>query len=391
MNDKILCVDDDPNILEAYQRALRKQFHLETALGGSQALSAIAERGPYAVVVADMRMPDMNGVELLARIKEIAPDTVRMMLTGNADQQTALDAVNEGHIFRFMNKPCPPEVFAKALEAGIEQHRLITAERELLSSTLSGCVKLLTDMLGMLNPAALGRATRVRRVVQQLCSDLQVAPRWPVELAAMLSQIGCTTIPQETLTNIYRGENVSDAAWSAYQDHPRIGRELLVNIPRLEPVAEIVGYQEKLYNGCGIPSDYLRGEQIPQGSRILKVALDWDSLLLGGLAEDQALAKLCERQSHYDPAVIKALQKIHRIADVLAVRQVKVSDLEDGMILAEDVRSMRQTLLCAKGQEVTPAIRLCLKNYLVNVGLSAPVKVFVHLMPGEPCASERDR
>ena len=118
MTDKILCVDDDPNILQAYQRALHKQFPIEAALGGEEALAAVAHRGPYAVVVADMRMPGLTGVEVLARIRQMAPDTVRMMLTGNADQQTALEAVNEGHIFRFMTKPCPPDAFAKALTAG---------------------------------------------------------------------------------------------------------------------------------------------------------------------------------------------------------------------------------------------------------------------------------
>ena len=106
MTTRVLCVDDDSNILLGYQRALRKQFQIEVALGGAEGLAAVRNRGPYAVIVADMRMPDMNGVELLAQVREIAPDTVRMMLTGNADQQTALVAVNQGHIFRFMTKPC---------------------------------------------------------------------------------------------------------------------------------------------------------------------------------------------------------------------------------------------------------------------------------------------
>src|SRR3972149_11542699 len=91
-SERILCVDDDPNILQAYQRALRKRFHIEIALGGEEALAAVIHQGPYAVVVSDMRMPGMNGVELLKMVREHAPDTVRMMLTGNADQQTALDA-----------------------------------------------------------------------------------------------------------------------------------------------------------------------------------------------------------------------------------------------------------------------------------------------------------
>ncbi len=83
MTEKILCVDDDPNILQAYQRALRRQFHIDVALGGSEALLAVAQQGPYAVVVADMRMPGINGVELLAQIKESAPNTVLAVWANN--------------------------------------------------------------------------------------------------------------------------------------------------------------------------------------------------------------------------------------------------------------------------------------------------------------------
>jgi response regulator RpfG family c-di-GMP phosphodiesterase len=391
MSNRILCVDDDPNILQAYQRTLRKQFRLDTVLGGEAALAAIAQNGPYAVVVADMRMPGMTGVELLSRLKVQAPDTVRMMLTGNSDQQTALEAVNEGEIFRFLNKPCAPETLAKAIQAAIRQYQLVTAERELLSKTLSGSVKLLTDILGLMNPAASGRASRLLRLVRELCKELHAPAGWSVELGAMLSQIGCAMIPEETLTKIYRGEPVADRDMLAFQEHPRIGGELLSNIPRLEPVAEIVAYQEKLFDGQGLPADYRRGELIPLGSRILKVALDWDSLLLSGLLPEIALAEMANRTGAYDPAALQALQRIEQIDRVYPIRCVRVDALVDGMVLAEDIRSLRQTLLCTKGQEVTAAVRFRLKNYLANVGLAGPVKVFVLKEPSTEQAPEESR
>lgn len=113
MSYKILCVDDDSNILQGYKRALRRDFDIFIAEGGLEALSIIEKEGPFAVVVSDMRMPVMDGVQFLSRVRDIAPETVRMMLTGNADQQTAIIAVNEGNIFRFLTKPCPPDVLAK--------------------------------------------------------------------------------------------------------------------------------------------------------------------------------------------------------------------------------------------------------------------------------------
>lgn len=377
MSERILCVDDDPNILQAYQRALRKQYHIDSALGGEEALATVTSQGPYAVVVADMQMPGMNGVQFLARVKELAPDTVRMMLTGNADQQTALEAVNQGHIFRFMTKPCPPETFAKVLDAGIAQYRLVTAEKELLSKTVGGSIKMLTDVLAMVQPTAFGRASRVQRLVRQLCDGLNAPHAWQIAIAAMLSQVGCVAIPEETLNKVYAGRELSEAESEAFRAHPKAGQDLIANIPRLEEVAEIVGYQEKLYDGRGFPADYRSGKKIPLGSRILKVALDWDALISDGLNHEIALSEILDRKGWYDPAVVRALAGVLDIAAAHVIRKVKLSDLTDGMIVARDIRSTKGTLLCARGQELTSAMRLRLRNYAVNVGIADPIKIFV--------------
>src|SRR5579862_8246205 len=132
MQERILCVDDEANILAAHQRNLRKQFALEVALGPDEGLAVLERNGPFAVVVSDMRMPVMNGVEFLSRVKQKWPDTVRMVLTGNADVSNAIQSVNQGNIFRFLTKPCPTEQFTHALQDGIAQYQLIKAERELL-------------------------------------------------------------------------------------------------------------------------------------------------------------------------------------------------------------------------------------------------------------------
>src|SRR5439155_4803424 len=117
MPDKILCVDDELNILKAYQRVLNGPFLIETATSGQDGLALVSADDPFAVVVSDMRMPGMDGIEFLRKMKEVAPDTVRMMLTGNGDQQTAIDAVNKGNIFRFLPKPCSPEDLGQAITA----------------------------------------------------------------------------------------------------------------------------------------------------------------------------------------------------------------------------------------------------------------------------------
>ena len=145
LTERVLFVDDEVRVLQAYKRALRKIFSIDTATGGQQALELVDSRGPYAVIVADMRMPGMTGVQLLAEMRNRAPNTVRIMLTGNSDQQTAIDAVNEGDVFRFLNKPCSPENVGRAVAAGINHYRLATAEQDLLEKTLSGSIEMLSD------------------------------------------------------------------------------------------------------------------------------------------------------------------------------------------------------------------------------------------------------
>jgi DNA-binding NtrC family response regulator len=114
-----------------------------TATSGKAGLERLSSDGPFAVVVSDMRMPEMNGAAFLAQVRERAPDTVRVLLTGQADLDSAIAAVNEGQIFRFLTKPCAPEMLISSLRAAEEQHRLITAERVLLEQTLHGAVKAL--------------------------------------------------------------------------------------------------------------------------------------------------------------------------------------------------------------------------------------------------------
>ena len=178
MKGRILFVDDEANILSAYQRQYRKRFKIDTAQSGEKALVLLADNGPYAVIISDMRMPGMNGIELLKRVEAIAPDTVRIMLTGNSDQQTAIEAINEGHIYRFLTKPCSPERLAKALVAGLEQYRLITVEHELLENTLKSIVQVLTDVLSLVNPEAFGRTARLKRHMYELALSMNLPEIW---------------------------------------------------------------------------------------------------------------------------------------------------------------------------------------------------------------------
>ena len=309
MTETILFVDDDINLVSALQRTLHKSYRMEIAVGASDALAAIKEY-PYAVVVSDLQMPGMNGIELLTQIKELSPETVRILLTGQADLGAAIDAVNEGAIFRFLQKPCPPELLKRTLEAGLAQYRLQMAERDVLQETLVGTVAVLTEILGVMEPAAFGRASRLRWCVRKLALELKVRDPWQFEAAAMLSQIGCLSAAPDTLRRYFAHDPAADEVPSEAPSHARVARQLLERVPRLHTVAQIIDRQHEAFDRDGDwePEDYV----VALGAHMLRAALDFDELVAAGLSFAEALAEMQQNPEEYNPDVLGALGKVVR-------------------------------------------------------------------------------
>jgi CheY-like chemotaxis protein len=134
VTDKILFVDDEPSALEGFQRILHRKFNTTTASSGGEGLVRVEKDGPFAVVISDMRMPGMNGADFLARVRQRAPLTVRMLLTGHADLHSAIEAVNKGNILHFLTKPCERDVLVAAINSGLDQYHAVMAEKELVKN-----------------------------------------------------------------------------------------------------------------------------------------------------------------------------------------------------------------------------------------------------------------
>ncbi len=309
---KILCVDDEPRVLEGLALHLRRIFEMTTAASGREGLEILAGQGPFTVVLSDMRMPGMDGAEFLSKVRQAAPDTTRMLLTGDADLQSAIAAVNEGQIFRFLTKPCAPYQLRLAFEAAAVQYRLVTAERVLLEQTVHGAVKTLTDILALTSPLAFGRAARVRQHVQELGGALQVANRWQIEVAAMLSQLGSITIPEETIKRYYYGEALSEDEKAMLGRMPAVTEELLANIPRLEPVRAILARHAGL-SRHGSNSGGMKDAEVAVAASILGVAVEFDELESQGLSAQLALgAGPRGRARPGDPAGVRASARLGR-------------------------------------------------------------------------------
>lgn len=372
MTDKILFVDDEPHVLQSIKRQFRKRFTLETASGGEEALQILKNNGPFAIIVSDMRMPGMNGIELLSRVKNIYPDTVRIMLTGNGDQDTAMEAVNTGQIFRFLTKPCPPALFITSLALAQRQYRLITAEKELLQKTLNGCVNVLSELLSLSNPMAFSSGVRFKNYVVQIAQKLELPNLWQYEMSALMSQIGCMTLPGEVLGKIYAGQELTDDESAMYTSHPSVGARLLEQIPRLENVTKIIAMQQMRFDEYDEQSE--EPEEVVLGAQILKTVSDFDRHIFQGKSSTQTLKALKKDKGAYNPRVLQALTgiKLDQQSTILALN---IADITIGMIAAEDIIARNGTLITPKGQKISWSILQGLQNFAKKVGITEPVKM----------------
>ncbi|MEM9445973.1 MAG: HD domain-containing phosphohydrolase [Verrucomicrobiota bacterium] len=380
MDTKILCVDDEENVVLGYRRSLRKSFKIITATSGVEALEKLKNDGPYAVIVSDMQMPSMTGVELLAQSMEIVPDTVRIMLTGNADQKTAIDAVNDGNIFQFLNKPCSSEVLEKAISRGVRQYKLVTAEKELLENTLNGSIKTLLDILSMMDQKAFSRSQQLKKMVQRFCTCFDVQEVWELELAAMLSDIGKITIPPLVLQKIQDHQVLTDEEKKIYEKVPELSHNLISNIPRLEDVAEIIFYQNKNYDGSGFPLNNKKGEDIPVGARILKILSELVYLESRGIDKFSAIEEMQKRQGVYDIQILTAAAAgFEEVEDEeYTVQEITcIKDFSPGQILLGDISDQQGTMILSNGNELTSMHIQKIKNFSEITKIVFPITVRV--------------
>jgi len=393
---KILFVDDEPNVLSAIQRQLHERFLVESAPGPLAGLATLEKNWPdYSVVVADMGMPEMTGIEFLAQASQLAPNVVRVMLTGYVNQATAVEAINQGNIFRFLTKPCSTEKLMETLDAAVAHHNLILAEHELLENTLGGSLKVLSEILALAEPKTFGQAESLRDAIRLLANSMNVTPTWDLEAAALLSQIGFITIPPELILKSRQGQLLTAREKDVFTRIPAIGSSLLSQIPRLENVARIILYQNKRYDGGGFPEDSVAGESVPLGARMLKILVDLSRIGASGAGRPAALAQLRERAGWYDPRLLDALQKQASAPGAKAAgpggsaTAVNFASLRVGHLLLCNLETKGGMLLLASGNRITPMLMHRLRNFSSLYGIQEPIYIDDSGAPLFPHASAK--
>ncbi len=365
----VLFVDDEQNLLDGMKRQLRRFYKVYTAPGGHEGLEIMEKEGPFPVVVSDMKMPIMNGAEFLKKARALAPDTTRLLLTGQADFNETIEAVNEGNIYRFLHKPCALPLLIQNLEDGIRQYNLIQDQRILLEETLSGSIKTLTDVLALANPTAFGRAVRAKKLMAGMIAHLEMTECWHIEVATMLSQISYIALPPEVAEKVYKGSTLLPSDEKMIGKLPHITESLLGSIPRIEPVRDILKFQHTMFDGRDSPEKNVSEEEIPVGARMLKIVLDFDSLVSKTGREDLALDQLGKRKGWYDPSLLNSFREVClELGDMMDIRSVKAHAVQIGMIFTEDLRGDSGQLLIARGQEINDSIQARVQHWS-NMGM----------------------
>ena len=360
MNNKILCVDDEESILRGFQLNLRKDFELHLASNGVEGLEVFDREGGFALVLSDMRMPQMNGATMLSEIKGKDPEVVTVLLTGHTDFESAMAAVNEGSIFRMLSKPCPPEMLIKVLNDGLAQHDLIKSKRILLDQTLRGAVDALAQSLSTAKPLFFGRAQRVRRIANELAETMKIPNAWRVDIASTFSQLAYISIPEALVEDVYHKRELALEVRQMVKQLPDDTQLLIEKIPGLEEVGEILG---KLTVQHRFEEDDETG--LRKAASVLRVALDFDYYEEQGHDRSLIVQTLRSKKELYDPEVTDCLSQLLVIAEQqFKLEEIPIRKLDIGMRLAQELRLEDGFLVASCGADVDRQLLRVIRNYI---------------------------
>ncbi|QDS95698.1 Hydrogenase transcriptional regulatory protein hupR1 [Roseimaritima multifibrata] len=386
VNRKVLFVDDDQKLLQGIERRFGDRFDLQVADSAKHALTLFDRKSPFAVVVSDMRMPVMDGLEFIERARQSTKHTVYMMLTGNQDLTTASEAVNRGQVFRFLTKPCPSRLLGEAIEAGIQQYSLLQVEQDLLQNTFCGSVVVLTEVLELAHPKLFRRSHAVSAVLAQIMKHLGIEECWEYRLAAQLANVGCVvSLSDESAA----ADGIGSATIGVQQ--AQAGKRLIRNIPRLEAVAEMVGNHPTAIGKFTLKPSSTQ-ERIESGATLVRAAMEAEAFERSGLPSAAIAQAVTARMPEIPSLVVDAFPTACGSRDAggatRIVIEVTARQLREGMVLAEHVESQADgSRLMSKGTRLSQSYIERLQH-IVRRELLKPIFVFKPATSGSPLSGD---
>ena len=357
---KVLFVDDQAKVLDDLKVIVAEVCEAHVALNAEEGLKIFESEGPFTIVASDQNLPGMNGSEFLAMVNRRDPYCSTMLVTGHADYHDAMRAVNNGHVFRLLDKPYAEQDLLDAIQAGTRQRQLIESEQVLLQETLVGAVNALTETLATVKPLFFGRAQRIKRLSGEIARYLKFPHVWQVESAAVFSQMASITLPEEEAENVFLRKKLRPQIVELVKKFPQVIDHLLGNIPRLDEVREIID----CLMGNPLPYENKAKMEVYQAYRIIDAALEYDYLETEGHDSEVILGTLRGGEKKFDKDVIEAMSKLlHKSKTRYLVNEVPLEELRVGMRLAEDLSLETAMLVAPKGTDITKHFLQVLHNY----------------------------
>lgn len=383
--DKVLCIDDDAQLLAGLRRQLGTLYEIHIAQSGKEALQLIKSEGPFKAVICDMNMPEIDGATFLTMIRERYPETVRLLLTGQCTMDLAIQAVNAGQVYKFLTKPCVPQMLREVLREAVLYYERSQQERALLRETFLGSVRALGQVLEIVQPASFAIAARTAELVGALGKKTG-ADSWDAELAATLCTMGYVTQPAFVAAKLLGAEALAGAELQMVERARDVTVRILGNIPRLAGAIRILTDMDKGYSSVHRPDDHRRGEELPWGARAIKVAKDFECFKDAMGSVEGSLRRLREQSTAYDPVLLRALQSILGSGDEWksGIIWVSMDELEVGMLIMEGIFAASGNMLIPKGQQVTDVLLARLRNYQEGLGIREPIAVGTKMALASP-------
>ncbi len=295
-------------------------------------------------------MPGMNGVKFIQEARLISPHTTYMMLTGNQDMDTAVDAMNEGRVFRFLNKPCDVTTIRNAVALAQKQFELVTAERELLERTVVGAVSVMTDVLETLQPNAAQQARKITEIAESLNERLGLQPDWRLKVVSRLSFLGLALMPTAKQLCL-RTQSVSSPAYvDNFKQMTESSARLVAKIPRLEEIAKIISMQSEV-GGDFTPSS----EGVETPAILVRVAFDWTMLTSRAIGMEAAYLDLHKAFPNLPSAIFDALVAASDLKVFDTTITLSVAQLREGMVLKASICGPAGEILVREGQVLSEA------------------------------------
>jgi len=374
----VLIVDDISENRLILEELLKNLGHKYSSVENGQEAVDLLKEKKFDLILLDIMMPVMDGYKTLEFIKNDQNlKYIPVIMITTVDEMDSIIKCIQLGAEDYLPKPFEPEILKARIDNSLTKLNYFKLEKDLLEKTLSGSIKILLEILAITNPYIYGKSSRIRRLAKMIAEDINVNDLWNIEIASMLSQVGCITIPTDILERYSMAKALSPKEREMFEKHPEVSYSLLSKLPRLEKVAEIIKYQNKNYDGTGYPHDEIKESQIPIEARILRVVLDFDLINSQDINPLKTVEKLNENKGHYDVTVMTSLEKVILGENKKEIKTVKIFQLDQTMIAAEDIATTNGMKIAGKGQEMTLTIIERIKNINRTVKVIEPIKVII--------------